>query len=116
MRFQFWSVLALIISMAGVGCDDNSGASLGQIADVNMSIPDAFVPVTRPSRDAMLTDGGMALAGQYGAPCLSDDECDSRICVPDTEGGVALKRASSNVGYFRLDVSRIVVRFLPWAR
>ena len=88
MRFPLWYVLAVVASTVWVGCDDNSVPSLGQVADVGMTIPDAFVPIERPSRDAMLGDGGMALAGQYGAPCLSDDECDSRICVPDTEGGI----------------------------
>ena len=99
MRFPLWYVLAVVASTVWVGCDDNSGPSLGQVADVGMTIPDAFVPIERPSRDAMLGDGGMALAGQYGAPCLSDDECDSRICVPDLKAAYALRSALSDASF-----------------
>ena len=78
-----------VISLLGLAaCDDGSPPAI-PVPDADRSGPDAYQPqAIDMGMRTTLTDGGMALERRYGAPCVTDRDCFSNICVPDGDGGI----------------------------
>lgn len=83
-------LLAVFAVLVALGCESEETPTVPPIPDADPNRPDAYQPLSidMSTPAPRLNDAGMAVDGQYGAPCTLDADCVSRICVPDGDGGI----------------------------
>jgi hypothetical protein len=95
---------AVLIAVAAIGCSDNSESASG---DVGAATPDLFefdstlFDVINEETETSPPEDTTPAPGSFGAPCKSEIDCDSGICIDSAEGKVCSKVCDSTcpIGY-----------------